>query len=103
LAGAEHKPRTAWSPADRPDLATNPVAVTGAIWPETSALPLLTLPVTVAIGGENTTVLHAGASPLNSSGTFQVNVLLPAGLSAGSQSLVLNIGTASAAVAISVP
>lgn len=77
---------------------TNPLGVTGAIWPETAALPLLALPVSITIGGESATVLYAGASPLNSSGVFQINVLLPADLPAAATSLVLKIGDSTNAV-----
>jgi uncharacterized protein (TIGR03437 family) len=71
---------------------SNPVAVTGALWSSTMPLPNLTQPVTVSIGGENASVLYAGASPLNSSGFFQVNVRLPTDLTPAAQFLSIAIG-----------
>jgi uncharacterized protein (TIGR03437 family) len=75
--------------------ATNPAGVTGAFWPVTTSPALLTLPVTVAIGSENARVLYSGASPLSSSGIFQINALLPSDLPASATaSLSLMIGNA---------
>ena len=74
---------------------TNPIGVTGAFWPLSTAYPLLALPVTISIGGENATVLYAGASPLNPSGIFQINVLVPADVPSTSAAVLrLKIGTA---------
>jgi uncharacterized protein (TIGR03437 family) len=84
--------------------STSPAGVTGAFWPLSTPFPLLTLPVMVTVAGENAKVLYAGASPLSSSGIFQINALLPSDLQASSaSSLVLSIdGTSSAAVPIAV-
>jgi len=77
---------------------TNPAGVTGASWPESNSYPLLALQPTVTIGGENATVLYAGASPLSSSGVFQINVLAPANLAASPAALlVMKIGNATSA------
>jgi uncharacterized protein (TIGR03437 family) len=83
---------------------TNPPGVTGAFWPSTGSLPLLTLPVMVAVGSENAGVLYAGASPLSPSGIFQINALLPSNLPASAASpLVLTIGgVSSAAVPVAI-
>jgi uncharacterized protein (TIGR03437 family) len=75
---------------------TSPAGIDGAFWSLTTPYPLLTLPVIVTIGSGNASVLYAGASPLSSSGVFQINALLPSNLPASSaSSLVVNIGGAS--------
>jgi uncharacterized protein (TIGR03437 family) len=75
---------------------TSPAGVTGALWTLTTPLPTLTLKVSVTIGGENASVLYAGASPQSSSGIFQINVLLPSDLPpSATASLNLTIGNAS--------
>jgi uncharacterized protein (TIGR03437 family) len=83
---------------------TNPAGVTGATWPESNSYPLLALQPTVTIGGENATVLYAGASPLSSTGVFQINVLVPANLAASPAAvLVINIGeTASGPIPVAI-
>jgi uncharacterized protein (TIGR03437 family) len=82
---------------------TNPLGVTGALWPITPSLPTLTLPVSVTIGGTNATVLYAGSAPTLESGYFQMNITLPSGLQpSSSASLVLKIGSSSVAVPISI-
>jgi uncharacterized protein (TIGR03437 family) len=63
---------------------TNPVAVTGGRWPLTDTLSRLTQNVSVTIGGENASVLYSGEAPLNLTGVFQINVLLPLDLPASS-------------------
>ena len=60
---------------------TNPAGVTGGIWGPGSGT-LLTLPVTVQIGGINAPVVYAGAAPGLVSGFFQINVQVPAGCNA---------------------
>ena len=75
---------------------TSPAGVTGALWPLTTPLPLLTLQVSVIIGGENASVLYAGSSPQSSSGIFQMNVRLPSDLPpSATTSLTVRIGDAS--------
>jgi len=83
---------------------TNPAGVTGAMWPVTQHLALLTQPVTVTIGGENARVLYAGESPLSSSGVFQINVIVPADLQpASGAGMTVKIGDqTSAAVLIAI-
>ncbi len=74
----------------------SPAGVTGAFWPPTTPLPLLTLKVSVTIGGENASVLYAGSSPQSSSGIFQMNVRLPSDLPpSATASLTVKIGDAS--------
>jgi uncharacterized protein (TIGR03437 family) len=83
---------------------TSPAGIDGAFWSLTTPYPLLTLPVIVTIGSENAKVLYSGASPLSSSGIFQINALLPSNLPASSaSSLVVNIGgVSSVAVPIAI-
>jgi uncharacterized protein (TIGR03437 family) len=83
---------------------TNPLGTTGGLWPLTSALATLTLPVTVSIGGTNAVVLYAGSAPTLESGYFQINVALPSGLQARSAAnLVVTVGdSSSVAVPISI-
>ncbi len=83
---------------------TNPLGTTGGLWPITSALTTLTLPVTVSIGGTNAVVLYAGSAPTLESGYFQINVALPSDLPASSAvNLVVTAGdSSSVAVPISI-
>jgi uncharacterized protein (TIGR03437 family) len=83
---------------------TNPLGITGGLWPITASLPTLTLPVSVSIGGTNAIVLYAGSAPTLESGYFQINVALPSGLQASSAvNLVVKVGgSSSLAVPISI-
>jgi uncharacterized protein (TIGR03437 family) len=83
--------------------ATNPLGITGALWPNAS-LATVTLPVSVSIGGTSATVLYAGSAPTLESGYFQINAALPSGPDASSAvSLVVTVGdSSSAAVPISI-
>ncbi len=83
---------------------TNPLGITGGLWPITASLPTLTLPVSVTIGGTNAMVLYAGSAPTLESGYFQINVALPSGLQASSAvNLVVTVGgSSSVAVPISI-
>jgi uncharacterized protein (TIGR03437 family) len=83
---------------------TNPLGITGGLWPITAPLPTLTLPVSVIVGGTNATVLYAGSAPTLSSGYFQMNVALPSGLQASpAVNLVVTVGgSSSVAVPISI-
>jgi uncharacterized protein (TIGR03437 family) len=83
---------------------TNPIGVTGGLWPINASLATPTLPVSVSIGGTNATVLYAGSAPTLESGYFQINVALPSGLQASSAvNLVVKVGgSSSVAVPISV-
>ncbi len=78
---------------------TNPLGITGALWPIVTSLPTLALPVSVAIGGTSAVVLYAGSAPTLESGYFQVNAALP---SQASANLVLTIGGSSVSVPISI-
>ena len=83
---------------------TNPLGITGVLWPITAPLATLTLPVSVSIGGTNAIVLYAGSAPTLESGYFQINVALPSGVQASSAvNLVLTVGDSSTvAVPISI-
>ena len=83
---------------------TNPLGITGGLWPITASLPTLTPPVSVTIGGTNAMVLYAGSAPTLESGYFQINVALPSGLQASSAvNLVVTVGgSSSVAVPISI-
>jgi len=83
---------------------TNPLGITGGLWPIIASLPTLTLPVSVTVGGRNAMVLYAGSAPTLESGYFQINVALPSGLQASSAvNLVVTVGgSSSVAVPISI-
>ena len=81
----------------------SPSGVTGAAWPLTPLSSLLTQPVLVKIGGEAGDVLYSGSAPTVESGLFQINVRLPADLTASANFLSVSIGgVASAPVPISI-
>ncbi|MBZ5605811.1 MAG: SBBP repeat-containing protein [Acidobacteriia bacterium] len=83
---------------------TNPLGITGGLWPIAASLPTLPPPVSVTIGGTNAMVLYAGSAPTLESGYFQINVALPSGLQASAAvNLVVTIrGSSSVAVPISI-
>ena len=62
--------------------ATTPAGTDGVV--TGSILPLPVLPVTVTIGGVAATVLYAGEAPQEIAGIMQLNVVVPAGVPAGS-------------------
>lgn len=68
-----------------------PGLMTGATAPFAN-FPLPNLPVTVSIGGRSAPVLFAGLAP-GFVGLLQVNVILPDGLDAGENAVVVTIGT----------
>jgi uncharacterized protein (TIGR03437 family) len=57
--------------------ATNPACVDGAIINPFVALPRVTAPVTVTIGGRLAVVQYAGAAPGFVTGVYQVNAIVP--------------------------
>ncbi len=83
---------------------TNPLGITGGLWPVTASLATLGLRVSVTIGGTNAMVLYAGSAPTLESGYFQINVDLPPGLQVSSAvNLVVTVGgSSSVAVPISI-
>ena len=76
---------------------TAPQGVDGAIIPAVlSALKSPILGVTATIGGVTAQVVYAGSAPGEISGLMQVNLVIPAGVSAGSAlPVVITVGTAS--------
>ena len=76
---------------------TNPLGITGGLWPITASLATLNLPVSVSIGTTKAIVLYAGSAPTLESGYFQINVALPSGLQASSANLVVTVGGSSSA------
>jgi trimeric autotransporter adhesin len=60
---------------------TSPGGVDGQV--ATGVYPKPVLPVTATIGGMPATVLYYGAAPGDVSGAFQLNVMIPAGVSPG--------------------
>ncbi len=59
----------------------------------TDVYPLPVLPVTVSIGGQNATVLYAGAAPGQVAGLIQMNVVIPAGTPSGAVPVTFTMGT----------
>jgi uncharacterized protein (TIGR03437 family) len=72
---------------------TNPGGVDGSI-NSGSSPPLVTPLPTVTIGGKQATVSYAGGAAASPAGVIQINVQVPAGLSAGSQPIVVQFGNA---------
>jgi uncharacterized protein (TIGR03437 family) len=71
---------------------TSPSGSDGAMTPLTQPFLMPVLPVSVTIGGKPATVQIAVAAPGAVAGLLQVNVLVPAGLAAGAQPVVVTIG-----------
>jgi uncharacterized protein (TIGR03437 family) len=61
----------------------------------TDALPRVSLPVSVTIGGLASPVLYAGVAPGQPDGMIQINVQVPAGVTPGAAEVVVKIGEAS--------
>jgi len=67
--------------------------------------PVPLAPVSLTIGGQAAQVAYAGAAPGQVFGVLQVNAVVPAGLAAGPQPVVLTVGkndNSSQAVTVSV-
>jgi uncharacterized protein (TIGR03437 family) len=62
--------------------ATNPAGITGGLSPFLP-LALIAPPVTATVNGAIAEVQYAGAAPTLSSGLFQLNIKIPAGLPNG--------------------
>jgi len=69
---------------------TAPGGINGRL--ATTIVPLPVAPVSVRVGGVDAEVLYAGAAPQAVAGLLQVNVRIPPGLKAGSNSVVLAVG-----------
>jgi uncharacterized protein (TIGR03437 family) len=77
---------------------SNPISTTGSVTPiPTSPSGYLLLPnVTAAVGGLPATVLFAGEAPGEVTGVFQVNILIPAGVTPGNAvPVTVAVGSAS--------
>jgi uncharacterized protein (TIGR03437 family) len=82
--------------------AMSPPGVTGASWP-LAPLSSLAQSVSVTIGSEAATVLYSGSAPALESGFFQVNVRLPADLTAAAEYLCVTVaGVKSAPAALAI-
>ena len=60
--------------------------------PSKPPYPVPLAPVTLSIGGRPGQINYAGAAPGLVFGVLQVNAVVPSGLSAGPQRLVLTVG-----------
>jgi uncharacterized protein (TIGR03437 family) len=69
---------------------TTPPGVDGLIASGTAPEPAL--PVSVTIGGQSALIVYKGGIPGVVAGALQINVLIPAGLSAGSQAVLVTVG-----------
>lgn len=96
---SDNSANSAQSPAERGSVVTlfgtgmgqtNPASGDGVL--AASPYPSPILPVAVQIGGETADILYAGAAPGAVDGVLQVNVQIPADLTAGSVPVVLKIG-----------
>jgi uncharacterized protein (TIGR03437 family) len=110
---ADGSPNSPSNPAHPGDLISlygtgggslTPPGVTGQFWGLSAPLSTLTLPVSVALNGENAAVSYAGSAPTLESGIFQINAVVPAdAIASATGSIVVTIGgVASAAVPIAI-
>ena len=75
--------------------SSTPASTTGGVAPTNgTGLNKPILPVTATIGGVTAPVQYYGSAPGIVYGVMQVNITIPAGLSAGSQPIVISVGTA---------
>lgn len=73
---------------------TTPQAITGGVAPvDSTGLNHPLLPVTATVGGLSAKVVYSGSAPGYIYGATQVNIEIPAGLSAGPQPVVISIGS----------
>ena len=84
---------------------TNPASINGKPGGDGSAgnpflLPLL--PVTVTVGGKNATVQFAGGAPGVVAGVMQVNLVVPAGLTAGAAPVIVQVGSTTSQTGVTI-
>jgi uncharacterized protein (TIGR03437 family) len=79
---------------------TNPAGQEGTV--ETKFIRQPVLPVSVALNGIPASVIYAGSSPGTVSGVMEIEVALPASLSAGLVAVNLQVGTVSSSSAVSI-
>jgi uncharacterized protein (TIGR03437 family) len=72
---------------------TTPASQDGV--PAAVPLPIPVLPVSVTLGGKAATLQYAGAAPGLVAGVLQLNVQVPAGLTAGPVAVILQVGASS--------
>jgi uncharacterized protein (TIGR03437 family) len=72
-----------------------PSGVTGSVTTSTAPFPTPLGMVSVTIGGLTAQIEYAGEAPGLVSGVLQVNAVVPAGVAAGSQPVILTVGSAS--------
>ena len=80
---------------------TNPVSVTGAVAGGT--LLQTTANVTVTIGGIAATVTYAGSAPGLVEGVLQINAVIPTGISAGTQPILVTAGNVTSQNGVTIP
>jgi endo-1,4-beta-xylanase len=80
--------------------AISPAGPDGGLIADTSTKPVAA--VAVQVGGKDAVVQYAGGAPGLTNGLLQVNVMIPAGLAAGPQAVVLKVGSASSTGAVTV-
>jgi uncharacterized protein (TIGR03437 family) len=68
----------------------------------TSVYPKPAQPISVSIGGYSAQVLYSGAVPGLVAGLMQINAVVPAGVSAGDQPVILTIGGISSQASLTV-
>jgi uncharacterized protein (TIGR03437 family) len=69
-----------------------PALADGSIVPLTPPFPVPSAKVSLTIGGLPAQIQYAGAAPGLIAGVLQVNAVIPAGLAAGRQSVVMSVG-----------
>jgi len=70
--------------------ATNPGGVDGLL--DSIPYPLPVLPVTATIGGKTAVLQYAGGAQSLVAGVSQINLLVPGGLTAGANAVVISVG-----------
>jgi endo-1,4-beta-xylanase len=80
--------------------AIAPAGPDGGLIADTSTKPVAA--VSVQIGGKDAAVQYAGGAPGLTNGLLQVNVVIPAGLAAGPQPVVLKVGGAASSASVTV-
>jgi uncharacterized protein (TIGR03437 family) len=80
---------------------TSPAGIDGALAPVTLPLPSPVLAVHATVGGVPASVIYAGAAPGAVAGLMQFDLLIPSGVSPGSQvPVVLQVGTATSGAGV---
>lgn len=71
-----------------------PAGTTGCVTPGAPPFPVpVAQPINLTIGGQPAAIAYAGEAPALVCGVIQINATIPAGLSAGPQTIVLTIGS----------